>query len=139
MEKKLESQSEWIDLGRYESPKLEPPPEIKEEFGEAARLGNAGKRIMENRLRDHPESSPELAGGDEDAAWQESDIGDELVGGSNPTPGQDVVEELGAAAGLSYEDNESLRPTDKVRDRDAHRWELDPASSEDYQDRSRKR
>lgn len=78
-----------------------------------------------------------LYGGDVDAAQGQTDAGEETVGGSSPTPDQDVVEELGRAMGISYEDNEPLRFGEKLADRDAHRWELDPASSEDYQERLR--
>lgn len=59
---------------------------------------------------------------------------DETVGGSNPTPDQDNVDELGEAVGLTYEDSEELE-VEKISDRDTHRWELDPASSEDYKER----
>ncbi|HBP86480.1 MAG TPA: hypothetical protein DD706_02150, partial [Nitrospiraceae bacterium] len=55
-------------------------------------------------------------------------------GGSNPTPDQDNVDELGAAVGLTFEDSEELGGA-KVYDRDIYRWELDPASSEDYEER----
>ena len=56
-----------------------------------------------------------------------------------PTPDQAVVEEIGTAIGLEYNDNEELKSVDKIEERDRHRWELDPASSEDYQDRARTR
>jgi hypothetical protein len=36
---------------------------------------------------------------------------------------------------VEYQDNEELKASDKISKRDKHRWELDPASSEDYQDR----
>jgi hypothetical protein len=45
------------------------------------------------------------------------------------------VDDIGRALGVEYNDAEELRSTDKVEDRDKHRWELDPASSEDYKDR----
>jgi hypothetical protein len=54
-----------------------------------------------------------------------------------PTPDQNVVEEIGQAMGVTYQDNEELKVGDKERDRDRKRWELDPASSDDYQDRLR--
>lgn len=76
-----------------------------------------------------------LYGGDVDAAQQPTDAGEETVGGSSPTPDQDVVEELGDAVGITYEDHEPLRFGDKLADRDAQRWELNPASSEDYRER----
>lgn len=78
-----------------------------------------------------------LYGGDVDAAQHQTDAGEETVGGSSPTPDQDVVEELGAAVGITYEDHEPLRFGDKLADRDAQRWELNPASSEDYRERLR--
>ncbi len=64
-------------------------------------------------------------------------VGDEAPGGDNPTPGQQDVDDIGKAVGLRYESNEELKGTDKIGDRDKRRWELDPASSEDYQDRNR--
>jgi hypothetical protein len=37
---------------------------------------------------------------------------------------------------VEYQDNEELQGSDKVVKRDEHRWELDPASSDDYKDRT---
>ena len=52
-----------------------------------------------------------------------------------PTPDQDVVDDIGKALGVEYQDNEELKAGDKVTERDEHRWELDPASAEDYKER----
>ena len=49
---------------------------------------------------------------------------------------QDVVDEIGKSAGITYQEGESLRIGQKEEQRDAHRWELDPASAEDYVQRS---
>ncbi len=85
-------------------------------------------------------TSPALSAGDVDARWQEAEAtGDETAGGSNPTPDQEVVEEIGTAIGVTYADDEELRVGGKEAERDEHRWELDPASSEDYKERSRQR
>jgi hypothetical protein len=127
---------EFIDLGAVESPVYEPPAEIKEAFEEAAHLGDGGQGLLHVRLREHHSYSPELSGGDLDAAWEDADVGEESVGGANPTPDQDIVEELGLAAGLTYNDDEPLRAEEKIKERDRHRWELDPASAEDYSERS---
>lgn len=81
--------------------------------------------------------TPQLSGGDLDAEWERSDVGEESVGGQNPTPDQDIAEELANAVGINYEDNEPLRSAEKLQERDRKRWEFDPASSEDYQDRLR--
>ena len=78
-----------------------------------------------------------LTGGDVDAAWDEADVGEEAVGGSTPTPDQDVVDDLGRAVGVTYSDTEPLRPEEKEKQRDEKRWELDPASSPDYPERKR--
>lgn len=89
-----------------------------------------------------PDSPPEavLSGGDVDAAWQDAETsGEETVGGSVITPDQDVVEELGEALGVTYRFDEPLRPVEKEHDRDRSRWEMDPASSEDFGARSRSR
>ena len=77
-----------------------------------------------------------LAGGDIDAAWDQAASGEETVGGSTPTPDQDLVDEIGRAAGVSYEDAEPLNMSEKVERRDDERWELHPASSEDFGERS---
>jgi hypothetical protein len=46
------------------------------------------------------------------------------------------VDELGIALGLTYQDDEALRAGGKEEERDRHRWELDPASAEDYVERT---
>ena len=124
----------FVDAGTLESEEYEPDEEVLQEFAEAQRLASGGEQLK-RELSQHNSRTPELSGGDIDADWARADIGDETVGGSAPTPDQDIVEELGAAVGLTYEDNEPLHTTEKVEERDRKRWELDPASSEDYNKR----
>ena len=101
-----------------------------------ASAARSGRREMREALDEHNETSPVLTGGDVDADWEDAySVGDEAPGGDNPTPDQDRVDDIGKALGVEYQDNEELRPADKLTDRDRHRWELDPASSEDYRDR----
>jgi len=77
-----------------------------------------------------------ISGGDVDVDVEQAYFsGDEAPGGDNPTPDQEVVDEIGAALGVEYQDNEELGTTEKVTKRDKHRWELDPASAEDYKER----
>jgi hypothetical protein len=91
---------------------------------------------MAEGRRDHATLTPSITGGDVDANVEDAYFtGDETPGGDNSTPDQDVVEDIGRALGVEYQDNEELRASDKVVERDKHRWELDPASSEDYRDR----
>jgi len=66
-----------------------------------------------------------------------SDVGDETGDHSSPRPDENVVEEIGEEVGVTFEAGEPLRPIEKVGDRDRERWELDPASSEDYEQRVR--
>lgn len=76
-----------------------------------------------------------LTGGDVDANLLDADaVGDEAVGGTAPTPDQDIVDELGAAVGLEMSDSESLGTTEILEARDDRRWEDDPMSSEDYEE-----
>ena len=98
----------------------------------------AGSKKLAERLRNNPNTDPNLSGGDIDAQWEMAESqGDEGVAGSTATPEQNDVGELGAAMGVTYQDNEELKAGEKERERDKKRWELDPASSEDYQDRTR--
>jgi hypothetical protein len=101
--------------------------------GSAARTGRAE---IEQAREAHRTMTPAITAGDVDANVENAYFsGDEAPGGDNPTPDQDIVDDIGRAIGVEYQDNEELRSTDKLSDRDKHRWELDPASSEDYKDR----
>jgi hypothetical protein len=106
--------------------------EILEDFSERQKLASGGRQKLEEKLNEHNSLNPTLSGGDVDAAWDDSiAAGEESVGGSVPTPDQDIVDELGEAAGLTYADDEPLDSDKKILDRDRHRWELDPASVDD--------
>lgn len=97
----------------------------------------AGTRQLAERLDQHHGTDPTLSGGDVDARWEDAESGgDETVGGSTATPEQNDVESMGRALGVTYEDDEALDPGGKEAERDAHRWELDPASAEDYAERT---
>jgi hypothetical protein len=102
----------------------------------AARTGHDE---MQQSLLEHTETSPRLTAGDVDAKWQDAyAVGDETPGGDNPTPDQARVDDIGRALGVQYQDNEELNPEEKIRERDRHRWELDPASSEDWPHKDKK-
>jgi hypothetical protein len=95
----------------------------------------SGRSAMQQAKRQHTEVSPQITGGDVDADWEDAyAVGDEAPGGDNPTPDQDRVDDIGRALGIEYADNEELKAADKIIERDKHRWELDPASAEDYPD-----
>ena len=91
---------------------------------------------MKERFQEHTETSPAMTGGDVDADWESAySVGDEAPGGDNPTPDQDIVDDIGHAIGVEYQDNEELKGEAKISTRDRNRWELDPASSDDWDER----
>jgi hypothetical protein len=95
----------------------------------------SGRSALQHARKERTETSPVMTGGDVDADWEEAyAVGDEAPGGDNPTPDQDRVDDIGRAMGIEYADNEELKGSDKIAERDKHRWELDPASAEDYPD-----
>jgi len=109
--------------------------DIKEDFEERQKLASGGRQKLEEKLNEHHGMDPLLSGGDVDAAWEDSAAtGEESVGGSAPTPDQDNVDELGKAAGISYQDNEPLNSDKKILERDRKRWELDPRSADDNEE-----
>jgi len=101
--------------------------------GTAVRTGRAE---VAQSLEEHRGMSPDITGGDVDVDVEDAYFnGDEAPGGDNPTPDQDIVDDIGKALGVEYQDNEELKAVEKVTERDRKRWELDPASSEDYKER----
>jgi hypothetical protein len=113
-----------------------PTPPSSLDLDRSASAIRTGRRQVQQRFHEHTETSPAMTAGDIDADWESAySVGDEAPGGDNPTPDQDIVDDIGRAVGVQYDDNEELKGADKVAKRDAHRWELDPASSEDWDDR----
>jgi len=113
---------------------LLPAPDAPPTVDRAPSSGAGHRELLERRY-DHPETSPALTGGDVDADWAGTyATGDEAPGGNNPTPDQGVVEEIGQALGVRYEDDEELRGADKIIDRDKHRWDPDPESTKGNDD-----
>jgi hypothetical protein len=99
--------------------------------GSAARTGRAETA---QSIREHHGMNT-VTGGDPDVDIEDAYFtGEEAPGGDNPTPDQDVVDDIGKALGVTYNDNEELKGADKLEERDKHRWELDPASAEDFTD-----
>jgi hypothetical protein len=120
------------DLDRDE---MVPTPPSSLDMDRHASAASSGRMELAEARRNLG-SLGDLTRGDVDADAQNAYFsGDEAPGGDNPTPDQDVVDDIGKAIGVQYEDSEELRASDKVIERDRHRWELDPASSEDYKER----
>jgi len=94
---------------------------------------NIGERSLDKTTPEYPDS-PEVLSDDKYTYWQDT-VGDEAVGGTVAVPEQDVTEEIEASVGLEMDDRAFLRTNDILEQRDDRRWELDPQSSDDYQER----
>ena len=115
-----------------------PPPSAPSTLGahRHASAASSGADELRVRLASHTGDGPAITAGDVDANWVAAEtVGDEAPGGDNPTPDQDVVDEIGRALGVEYDDDEELQGGDEIAARDHDRWELDPASSDDFDER----
>ncbi len=117
----IEGKDDWED-------ESETDQDVADLFNEAQDL-DYGRGDLTRKLRSHTDKSPMLSGGDIDADWENADVGEESVGGQNPTPDQSDVDEIGEAMGVVYQDDEPVNTDDKLEKRDAHPWELNPASA----------
>jgi hypothetical protein len=111
----------FIDAGTAESEIYEPSEEVLEAFAEVQRFGD---RFNDESSLVHPTDER-----------HQVERGEEAIGGFFTTTDDDLVDEMGEAAGLTYADDEPLHTPEKIEARDRKRWELDPASSEDYRRR----
>ncbi len=110
------------------------PPSETEAFPDLSNTMPTSEQLM-GKVGQIEHDRSGLDGGDPDVSPQGIDAGTETPGGSEPTPDQDLVDEIGKAAGVTYQDDELLNFGEKVAAHDAARWELNPASSEDFQQR----
>ncbi|HWI18301.1 MAG TPA: DUF6335 family protein [Vicinamibacterales bacterium] len=103
------------------------------DMNRTASAAKSGRAEMQDKLSKNTGAGAALTAGDVDADWQSAEaIGDEAPGGDNPTPDQDVVDDIGRALGVEYDDDEELQGGAEIADRDRHRWELDPSSKDDF-------
>jgi len=95
---------------------------------------NSAQRTFKLHMPNH--IGADVTGGDLDDDWYQAEVvGEEAVGGDNPTPDQNVTEYLQRSMGIASADGESVRTHNKLEQRDRDRWELNPASAEDYPER----
>ena len=98
-----------------------------------ASSAKSGRAEMRDKLSKNNSGGAAITAGDVDADWQSAEsVGDEAPGGDNPTPDQDRVDDIGRALGVEYADDEELQGGAEIADRDLNRWELDPASKDDF-------
>jgi len=100
-----------------------PPSSL--DLNRTATAARSGRQAQAENQRRHNKMAA-VTGGDVDADVESAYFsGDEAPGGDNPTPDQSDVDEIGHAVGVEYADNEELKGSDKVAERDKHRWETE--------------
>lgn len=110
-------------------PNFVPDPEIEEFMEEEIAHAPKDPDLLAQRLHNNTAASPEDAGGDVDADWEDvNNSGSETVAGDSPTPDQSLVEENAHALGVNFEDNEELDFLEKIEKRDRDRYELEEQS-----------
>ena len=110
-------------------------PENTDPIFEGLIDGDTGIGRIPGRLRTPPNVGVGVTGGDVDDDWYQAEVvGEEAVGGQNPTPDQSVTEDLMHAMGIISADADPVQTVENFWQRDRKRWELDPESSEDYQE-----
>jgi hypothetical protein len=98
-----------------------PPSSL--DMNRVATAARTGRQVQEANQRRHNKMAA-LTAGDVDADMESAYFtGDETPGGDNPTPDQNDVDDIGHAVGVEYGDTEELKGSDKVAERDKHRWE----------------
>jgi hypothetical protein len=94
---------------------------------------------LAEEIASHHDTGPYLSAGDVDADWMRAESsGEEAAGGSEPTPDQDVVDEIGHALGVEQAPDEEVRTSNEIlRARTVDRWRLEreAADEEDEQER----
>jgi hypothetical protein len=124
-----------LDRARRTLDEAAPGPPSSLDLDRGGSATRTGRAEFAEKLREH-HGMMDVTAGDPDVDIEDAYFtGEEAPGGDNSTPDQDIVDDIGKALGVEYQDNEELKASDKVVERDKHRWELDPASSEDYRDR----
>ncbi len=86
------------------------------------------KRIIES-IENTTAGDVAPTGGDLDAdRYQAKVAGEEAIGGTSPTPGQNNVDDIAASTGVEFSDSEPIGVRAELEERDRQRWALDPDS-----------
>lgn len=119
------------DSALSEMAKYTNDPDILGDLGSRNTLPTGTDDLL-SELKEHTSESPNLSAEDIDADWwADQESGEESVGGSVATPEQNIVDEIGEATGVEYNDFEPLETEEKLDERDKNRWELNAASVDD--------
>src|SRR5260370_33081032 len=89
------------------NPEYVPDPESEEFMEEEIAHAPKDSDLLAQRLHNNTAASPQDAGGDIDAAWEDvNESGSESFAGDSPPPGQSMVEENAHASVINFEDKE---------------------------------
>lgn len=114
-------EGEIIGTGSADTWDYQPDPEVVEVLAETEREETTHDEAP-RATAEYSAVSPRDSGGDVDADWERAQVtGEEAVGGSVATPDQDNVDELGAAWGIAYSDEEPIDTIEKMDKRDRQR------------------
>lgn len=114
----------------------EPPHQISlsEVADEAARTGVVDPPLPRGRA-EIPGQDALLEAGDPDVDALDNEFsGEQVPGGSTPSPDQNNVDDIGRAYGVTDSDSGAILSVEELLDRrDRRRWELDPRSKDRVQ------
>lgn len=120
---------DFVDSDGSEMMRFASDPDVLDDLTGRQQITSGTEQLL-GGLQEHTGQSPQTSAGDVDAQWDyDQQSGEESVGGSVATPEQNIVDELGEAAGLDYADDEPLNTEDRLAMRDENRWELNAASA----------
>ena len=112
---------------------LEPPHQISlsEVADEAVRTGIVDPALPQRRA-EIPGEDALLEAGDPDVDALENEFsGEQVPGGSTPSPDQNNVDDIGRAYGVTDADSGAMLSVEELLGRrDRRRWELDPRSKD---------
>ncbi len=131
-----EDLTEDLASAGFDNPQLLDPNEISPEAGFQGLDDSTCLGGDTHGRTDRMASGSATTGGDIDANQAQAKlVGEEAVGGTTPTPDQDIVDNIAASVGVEHPDRKPIQVRDTLERRDDSRWEMDPQSSEDYRNR----
>lgn len=102
-----------------------------QEASEAASDRNTGSGQIVNELTDRIAAGEPPTGGDIAVDPEQAKVvGEEAVGGTTPTPGQDIVDNIADSAGVEIPDRQPVQIKEMLDRRDEQRAELDPHATD---------
>lgn len=108
-----------------QSPAVRQAEAVREGVEDQSQLAGADVKAKSDRMA---AGSPPVAGDPDAMQEQAKVVGEEAVGGTTPTPDQDVVDDIGDAVGVNIAPGEPVEVSEEMHARDRQRWELDPES-----------